>query len=270
MWGVARALGGSVVLRIEDHDRQRSRAVYERALLDDLDLLGLRPDRPTTDDLRMGASDFRQSDTGEVYAAALEGLRAAGRIYACACSRATFRSWADEHGAPFSGIGCPGECRARGVAEEEGVGLRAALGAGDESWVDLLVGPLRDAVAPAGDLLVRDRLGNWTYGFCVVVDDVRHGVDLVIRGRDLLHATATQIRLGRLLGRDRPPAFLHHPLIRKPSGAKLSKADGDTAIRSLLEAGRTPAELLGEATAAVGLIETARPLRVEELAGLFR
>jgi glutamyl/glutaminyl-tRNA synthetase len=75
----------------------------------------------------------------------------------------------------------------------------------------------------------------------------------VIRGRDLLHATAAQIRLGRLLGRERPPAFLHHPLIRRPDGSKLSKADGDTSVRSLLAAGRTPRELFGQAAASVGL-----------------
>ena len=103
--------------------------------------------------------------------------------------------------------------------------------------MDLLAGPLADEPASGGDLLVRDRVGNWTYAFCVVVDDMRHGVDLVIRGRDLLHSTPVQLRLARLLGRETPPRFLHHPLIRRVSGQKLSKADGDTAVRSLLDAG---------------------------------
>ena len=57
-------------------------------------------------------------------------------------------------------------------------------------------------MAAAGDLSIRDRHGNWTYGFAVVVDDLRQGVDLVVRGRDLLDATPDQIRLGALLGRD--------------------------------------------------------------------
>ena len=90
-----------------------------------------------------------------------------------------------------------------------------------------------------GDLIVRDRAGNWTYGFAVVVDDQRQGVDLVIRGEDLLPDTARQVRLGRLLGREVPPRFLHHPLVRKSSGAKLSKSDGDTGIRDLRAAGWT-------------------------------
>jgi glutamyl/glutaminyl-tRNA synthetase len=105
--------------------------------------------------------------------------------------------------------------------------------------------------AAGGDLAIRDRLGNWTYGFCVVVDDLRQGVDLVIRGADLLDATPAQIRLGRLLGREAPPLFLHHPLIRRPDGRKLSKADGATAVRELLRAG-APADAL-RARAAVGI-----------------
>ena len=69
--------GGSaarVILRIEDHDRQRCRPEYETALLDDLDRLGIAADEPSTDDLRAGPSPFRQSDNGAAYAAALERL----------------------------------------------------------------------------------------------------------------------------------------------------------------------------------------------------
>ena len=66
-----------------------------------------------------------------------------------------------------------------------------------------------------------------------------------------------------------PPAFLHHPLLRKPSGAKLSKADHDTAIRDLLDGGATPAELLGFVSAAVGLQESARPVPAVAIGDLF-
>jgi glutamyl/glutaminyl-tRNA synthetase len=43
-WGFARAAGASVLLRIEDHDRQRSHATFDRAILDDLDWLGFIAD----------------------------------------------------------------------------------------------------------------------------------------------------------------------------------------------------------------------------------
>ena len=112
-------------------------------------------------------------------------------------------------------------------------------------------------------------MGNWTYGFCVVVDDLRHGVDLVIRGRDLLDATPAQVRLARLLGRERPPRFLHHPLVQRKSGQKLSKAEGDTAVRTLLDEGRTPAELFGLAARLAGLRADGRPIEIADLGAQF-
>jgi glutamyl-tRNA synthetase/glutamyl-Q tRNA(Asp) synthetase len=253
VWGWARATGRRVVLRIEDHDRQRSRPAFEAALLEDLAWLGFVPD----------AGPYRQSEDGPVYATALETLRFNSLVYACTCSRATFAAWAAEHGAPWRGPGCPGGCRSRGLDEGPDVGVRVALPAGDETWTDLLRGPQRDAPAREGDLLARDRLGNWTYPFCAVVDDLRQGIDLVVRGEDLLDATAPQIRLGRLLGRTAPPEFLHHPLVRKSGGAKLSKADGDTGVRDLRAAGQPAVAVIGHAAAAVGLIEEPRDLDAE-------
>jgi glutamyl/glutaminyl-tRNA synthetase len=111
---------------------------------------------------------------------------------------------------------------------------------------------------------VRDRNGNWTYALCVVVDDLRHGVDLVVRGQDLLDATPAQIRLGALLGRSTPPTFAHHPLIHRPDGSKLSKADGDTALGELMDAGQLPDDLFGQAAWRVGLTSTARPLSLDD------
>jgi glutamyl/glutaminyl-tRNA synthetase len=244
------------VLRIEDHDRQRSRATWEAALLDDLERLGLLPDEPTLAAFRFGATPYRQSDSPERYAAALDALRPRGLVYACDCARSTFAGWAAAHGGRrWSGPGCPGGCAGRALPEEApGAGLRVALGEDEEGWTDLLVGPRSGPPAAEGDLLVRDRAGNWTYAFCVVVDDLAHRIDLVIRGVDLLDATPAQLRLARLLTGDPHPArFLHHPLVRRPDGTKLSKADGATAVRELLDAGADPAALLAGACRAAGL-----------------
>ena len=268
-WGIARATGGRVILRVEDHDRQRSRPEHEAALLRDLERLGLAPDEPPLAAFRAGRTPYRQSDAGEVYAAALAELRGQGLVYACDCARSAFAAWEAAQRRPWHGIGCPGACRARGLPEERGTGLRVAVGAGTERWLDLLAGPLADEPAATGDLLVRDRVGNWTYAFCVVVDDMRHGIDLVVRGRDLLDATPAQIRLARLLGREAPPGFLHHPLIRRASGRKLSKAEGDTAVGALLDAGQSPAALFGLAARLAGLRAVADPVDPADLADLF-
>lgn len=261
VWGLARRFGGRVLLRIEDHDRQRCRPEYEAALLDDLDRLGLVPDEPSTDALRAGRSGFRQSDNGEVYEAALDRLRLATDVYACDCSRATFAAWQRDHGQAWSGPGCPGDCGSRRLAASPTITLRAALGTGDERWDDMLLGPQSEPVSPEGDLSIRDRHGNWTYAFCVVVDDLRHGVDLVVRGEDLLEATPAQIRLARLLGRAAQPTFAHHPLIRRANGTKLSKADNATAIGDLLDAGRTPSSLFTDAAAMTAWNDAAPSVR---------
>lgn len=256
VWGMAAAAGAEVLLRIEDHDRVRSRIEFEAGLLEDLEWLGFRADQ----------GPVRQSDDDAPYAEALIRLRAEGLVYGCDCSRKTFEVWAHDHGRRWHGPGCPGGCRERG---RDGPVLRAALGGGSERWMDGIVGPCSDEVANDGDTPVTDRDGNWTYGFAVVVDDLRHGVDLVIRGRDLLSATSSQIRLGAHLGRETPATFAHHPLIRRPDGRKLSKADADTSVRDLRAAGSTAADLIGQAAATVGLIDTPRPIEAGEVAGLF-
>lgn len=277
VWGIAQATGGRVILRVEDHDRQRSRHEYEAAILEDLARLGLVAHEPPSDAFA-GPTPFRQSDNGASYRVALDRLSADGLVYACACTRTTFAEWEAEHGRAWRGIGCPGGCRGVGLDEgaawsaspaAPGLSLRVAVGAGSERWVDLLAGPLADEPAAPGDLLVRDRVGNWTYAFCVVVDDMANGVDLVIRGRDLLDATPVQLRLARLLGRETPPRFLHHPLVRRVSGEKLSKAERDTAVREMLDAGATPAELFERGARLAGLRDGDTPVEADALSSLF-
>ena len=256
VWGMARAAGASVLLRIEDHDRVRCRPGFDAALVEDLAWLGFRADD----------GPVRQTDDDAPYAETLESLRGETLAYGCDCSRTTFEAWAREHGRRWHGPGCPGDCRQRRVS---GPVLRVTLGGGSERWMDAIVGPCTDEVAPAGDMPIRDRDGNWTYAYSVVVDDLRQGVDLDNRGRDLLAPTAAQIRLARLLGRGSPATFAHHPLIRRADGYKLSKADADTSVRDLRAVGRTAPDLIGEAAAAVGLLDAARPIEAAEVGGLF-
>jgi glutamyl/glutaminyl-tRNA synthetase len=124
---------------------------------------------------------------------------------------------------------------------------------GLEPFDDAILGPqAQEPARQCGDLLARDRLGNWTYQFAVTVDDVVEGITDVIRGRDLLSSTGRQIRLARLLGRAAPPRFHHHPLILGPDGEKLSKSRGDAGLGELRDAGVTPAEAIARATALAG------------------
>ncbi len=268
VWGIARALGGRVVLRLEDHDRGRCRHEYETALLEDLEWLGLEPDVGLNGSLGDGPSLFRQSDRAAIYERELQGLGNAGLLFACDCSR---KEIALEVGdAPDVEARYTGRCRVRGLSPGTGRGIRLRVDAGEERFADAVLGEqVQEPAIQCGDMLLRDRLGNWTYHFAVVVDDLQQEVDLVIRGEDLLSSTGRQIRLGRLLGRKQPPVFLHHPLIRKESGAKLSKSAGDTGVRELRAQGLTPAEVLGRAAHAIGLLSASRNVEARDLAGLF-
>jgi glutamyl-Q tRNA(Asp) synthetase len=267
VWGMARALEGRVLLRLEDHDRVRCRPEYEVALLQDLEWLGLEPDIGRPAEFRSDVSPYRQSNRDAVYAAALRRLAGDALVYLCDCSRRDISVASD---VPDQETRYSGRCRDRGLEPGEGRGVRVALQPGVECFTDgKLGGQEQEPATQCGDLLLRDRLGNWTYQFAVTVDDWGQGVDLVIRGEDLLGSTGRQIRLARMLGRAEPPAFFHHPLIRNDSGVKLSKASSDTGIRELRAAGIKPGAVLGLAAHLTGLLERPRELRVDQLAELF-
>ncbi len=231
VWGLAEADGGRVRLRLEDHDRQRSRPAFVAAILEDLAWLGFEADGPVA----------AQSDRDPVYRAALDVLVRRGLVYGCECARADFQ------GIPAGSDGerrYPNTCRHRGLGLDDGLGWRVRLEPIVERFDDRLLGPQsQNPAAQCGDLLIRDRLGNWTYQFAVVVDDMEQNITDVIRGEDLLLSTARQIQLARLLGRRQPPRFSHHPLVMKSATEKLSKSDGATGVRELRAAGWTAAQV---------------------------
>ncbi len=269
VWSIARAFGGHIVLRLEDHDRGRCRAEYEASILDDLDWLGLTPDEGTTASFRAGPSPLRQSDAGPRHADALQQLDARGLVYPCRCSRKDLaRAQGTSHGEE---IRYPGTCRDAPVDGASTFARRVRLDDVEESFDDLRLGPqVQRPAVQCGDVLVRDRHAQWTYQFAVVVDDLAHGVDVIIRGEDLLASTGRQQALARLLGRATPPRTLHHPLVRHPDGAKLSKSNRDTGLRDLRAAGWSPEAVLGRAAFLGGLVPDDAPLPAERLAELWR
>ena len=184
VWGLAAALGGRVLLRIEDHDRQRCRPEYEAAILDDLDWLGFVADVFPTAAFRAGRCDGRQSDREAVYRAAVEGLAARGLVYGCRCTRREIEA---------AGTGRGGRTAISRHLPPAGTAARRHASAGGSSsnparWrstTRCTARPPRSRPTQCGDVLIRDRLGNWTYQFAVSVDDTAQGIDLVVRGDDL-------------------------------------------------------------------------------------
>ena len=142
----------------------------------------------------------------------------------------------------------PGTCRELGLSFDGDVGWRARLPGDaitfDDQWCGVQT---QTPATQCGDVLIRDRRGNWTYQFVATVDDCLQGITHIIRGMDLLPSTGRQILLGRLLGRPEPAAFAHHGLIMKSARQKLSKSDGDTGVRDLRAAGWTRDQVLTDA-----------------------
>lgn len=245
VWSIARLVRARVLLRIEDHDRDRCRSEFEAAILEDLDWLGFAPDQYPTSAFRGGGCAGRQSDREHEYREAAARLRAGGLVYACRCSR---REIAGAAGWETTERVYPGTCRDAQLPIDEGAGWRVRIDAGIERFDDARLGPqAQEPASQCGDVLIRDRRGNWTYQFAAAVDDWRQSIDLVIRGEDLLASTGRQMRIARLLGRTQPPVFLHHPLLMKSPGQKLSKSDGDTGIRDLRARGWTRDDVLRHA-----------------------
>ena len=262
VWSVARAFHGSVIVRIEDHDTQRARDEFEASIRDDLAWLGLHGDNAA---LNLPVC-LRQSDSPERYTAALEQLSTARHVYPCRCSRRAIAASTD--GA--SELRYAGTCRDAEVPPGETPARRLQLADQTIRFEDLRHGLLHQTPsAQCGDLLLRDRLAQWTYQFAVVVDDWTQDVDLIIRGDDLLTSSGRQLLLADALGRQRRPWLLHHPLIVHPDGTKLSKSRGDTGLTELRAAGWDAATVLGHAAWLGGMQDTPLPLPAADIGRLW-
>ncbi|MGE0392934.1 MAG: glutamate--tRNA ligase family protein [Vicinamibacterales bacterium] len=252
VWGLARQLGGRVLLRLETHDRGRCRPAYRDAIVEDLAWLGFEPDEGPVD-----------QDDPRPYADAVETLRGAGLTYACACSRR------ERMATPDRGGGCTGRCRERGLGDGPGRTLRLRVDPRPEPFVGADGAWTTGDAAAGGDIVLRDRAGLWSYHLAVTVDDLRQQIDLVIRGDDLVEATGVQVQLARHLGRVTPPVFVHHGLVTGPDGRKLSKSHRDAGVREWRAGGASPAEVIGRAAAGAGLAGAPRALPARDVARLF-
>jgi len=237
VWQAAHDRDGRVLLRIEDHDRQRSRPEYEAAILEDLAWLGFNHDGPLV----------RQSERDALYRKALQPLIDRELVYGCSCTRAELASGVGSR-EPGVELRYQNTCRDREIPLTDDVGWRLRIEPGTASFFDEICGPqVQDPSAQCGDLLLRDRLGNWTYQFAVTVDDHLQKITDVIRGVDLLPSTGRQLRLAGLLGRVNMPRFAHHGLVMKSATEKLSKSDGDTGVRDLRASGWSAEAVLAHA-----------------------
>ncbi len=240
------AEGGRFLLRIEDIDQERSQALYEDALKEDLAWLGLEWSEPVV----------RQSERTAAYESALALLEAEGLLYPCFCSRREVQEeLARMPSAPHGPDGplYPGTCRNLTPAEREArsgepfslrLNMNEALKrVAPMQWSDLSAGTLDATPEIFGDVILARKDTGLSYHLCVVVDDAWQEIDLVTRGLDLLPSTHLHRLLQELLGY-RIPLYHHHRLVVDEQGKRLAKRSDSLAIRTLRERGLRPSDVI--------------------------
>ena len=266
---MARANGGTFLLRIEDIDPARSRAAWETQLIDDLHWLGIGWE----------AAPMRQSGRMAAYQQALDTLWQRDLLYPCTCSR---RDIEQALSAPQEGVDpvtgpdgriYPGTClgqhcgglRCSTVPRPKDSHLRLNISAAaklcdhnilqpgnsDHGLWFSETGPAQagavftsrdDYSARIGDIILARKDFGTSYHLSVVVDDAAQGITHVIRGEDLFEATRIHILLQRLLGLP-TPIYHHHALIRDDAGKRLAKRDDARALSKYRAEGATPADI---------------------------
>ncbi len=231
----ARARGGSLILRFDDTDAERSRAEYAASIEVDLAWLGVEP-----------ALTVFQSHRFPLYAAAAETLKARGRLYPAyetADELDRRRKRMQARGLPpvYDRAALSLSEADRAALERDGrvPHWRFKLDGVVETWTDLVRGECRiDCASLSDPVLVRED-GTYLYTLPSVVDDIDLRVTHVIRGEDHVTNTAVQIQISRALGGS-VPAFGHHNLLVNQSGEGLSKRSGALSLTGLRDAGLEP------------------------------
>jgi glutamyl-tRNA synthetase len=223
-WLFARGSGGTLVLRIEDTDRERSTPENVEQILDALRWLELDWDE----------GPLSQAERSGRHLERIAELVEAGRAYPDTATGDDVKAWKAEHGS----AGYRGEPR-----EGEGAAIRLRVPDEGETVVDDLIrGPVRFENRLTDDLVIARGDGTPLYNFAVAVDDLDMGITDVIRGDDHLSNTPKQLLVLEALGAE-PPRYAHLPLLHGPDGKKLSKRHGAASVQELRAGGYLPAAL---------------------------
>ena len=221
--------GGRFLLRIEDIDGARSRAVLVDEFREDLAWLGLEWDEVPAQSTRLDS-----------YANAAGRLREMGLLYPCQCTRAEIKQAATKSG-PEGPI-YPGTCKHRRIKHENPVVWRLDVEAaiartGPLKWLDEIAGPQVAAPELLGDVVLVRKDDPASYHLAVALDDAADGVSLVTRGADLFAATHIHRLLQELL--DLPvPQWHHHAILLDDTGTKLAKRRDSASLADLRKQGR--------------------------------
>jgi glutamyl-tRNA synthetase len=252
-WLAARHDGGSLVLRIEDTDRERSTEQNVEQILDALRWLELDWDE----------GPLSQAARAERHEEALGRLLASGAAYRDHATAKDVEAWKAEHGVEHGYRGEP--------CEDQSAAVRLRVPDEGETVVeDLIRGPVRFPNRSYDDFVIARGDGSVLYNFAVAVDDAEMGITDVVRGDDHLSNTPKQLLVLAALGFE-PPRYAHLPLLHGPDGRKLSKRHGAASVQELREAGYLPAAVRNYlALLGWGADDDATLIPTDELIGRFR
>lgn len=272
-WLQVRSAKGQMILRIEDLDPDRSRTQYVSQIIKDLKWLGLDWDEGPDCSGKYGP--YIQSERHEFYKAAICELQAKELAYPCFCTRADIRTASSApHGLP--GFKYPGTCRllradvsSNHVHSGRAHALRFLLPEKYVEFFDWGIGETcRFYLPELGDFIVLRRDGAYAYQLAVVIDDAAMKISHVLRGRDLLQATAYQIALYEALDLA-VPVFTHVPVLYGEDGQKLSKRHGDLSLHSLRLAGVPAERIIGHLGFWAGMLPKPEGVNAQELSSVF-
>jgi len=254
-WLLTRRAHGTLHLRIDDLDRQRLRPAYLDNIFQTIDWLGLDYDHGPSgpDDFE---ANYSQLHHLAEYQQLLDELRQVpGLIYACRCSRTDIQRVGGQHdNADCQAQRLPLDTPAIAWRAHVPPALRVEF---PDLWQQHVAVPLAAAMS---DFVVRKKDGVAAYQIASVVDDVRLGTTLIVRGLDLLPSTAAQLWLAgqaastAAFGRVQ---FAHHALLPGPNGAKLSKSTQASAQRGIMAEAGSPRVVYAAVARLLGLPEGA-------------
>jgi glutamyl-tRNA synthetase len=219
-WLMARHAGGTLVLRIEDTDRERSTPENVAQILEALEWLGLDYDE----------GPISQVSRSDRHSEVLAQLLADGHAYHSSATGDDVKAYKQQHGAA-AGF--------RGEAEPEGA-VRLRVPDDAELVVhDLIRGDTTFLGKHLDDPVIARADGTALYNFAVAIDDLDAEISDVVRGEDHLSNTPKQLLVYQALGAQ-PPRFAHLPLLHGMDGKKLSKRHGAASVQELRDAGYLP------------------------------
>jgi glutamyl-tRNA synthetase len=235
-WAYAQRHGGTMLLRIEDTDRERSTAAAIDAIIEGLTWLGLR----------WSGEAVSQFGRAQRHREVAELLLAQGKAYRCYCSPEELEAMRARAQAAKQPVRYDGTWRDRDPSEAP-AGVRPAIRfksplEGETVIDDEVQGRVVFPNKDLDDLIILRSDGNPTYNLSVVVDDHDMGVTHIIRGVDHLTNAARQTQIYRAMGW-RVPVMAHIPLIHGPDGAKLSKRHGALGVEAYRGMGYLPEAL---------------------------